>query len=151
MKTFFFTFFLFIICSAKAQTENEEEAVKSAIEKLYDAIRTNDSVMLVGCFSENAILQTIHEDKNGMVKVKTESIAEFGSSIKNAFKGALDERARFDMIKIDGPLASVWAPYQFYYQGKMIHCGANSFQMVKVSGEWKIQYLTDTRRKEPCK
>ena len=136
--------------SAGAQTVNEEAAIKTAINKIYEAMRTNDSAMLVACFSDNAVLQTIQEKKDGKVIVKSESIPEFGSSVQKAFKGALDERAEFDMIKIDGPLASVWAPYKFCYQGKFLHCGVNSFQMVKRDGVWKIQYLTDTRRKEGC-
>ena len=113
-------------------------------------MRSNDSALLVNCFSENAFLQTVHEGRDGKVSVKTESINEFGSSVKNAAKGSLDERVDFELIKIDGPLASVWTPYKFFYQGKFLHCGVNSFQMVKVNNTWKIQYLTDTRRKENC-
>ena len=150
MKTYLFTCFLFIMSSAGAQSVNSESEIKAAINKLFEAMHTNDSAMLVGCFSENAVLQTIQEKKDGKVIVKTESITEFGSSVQKAFKGALDERAEFEMIKIDGPLASVWTPYKFYYQGKFLHCGVNSFQMVKRDGTWKIQYLTDTRRKEGC-
>lgn len=32
--------------------------------------------------------------------------------------------------------------------GKFIHCGANSFQLARLSGEWKIVHLIDTRRKD---
>jgi len=66
-------------------------------------------------------------------------------------KDAADERIVFETIRIDGPLASVWTPYNFYYEGKFSHCGVNSFQLVKINGEWKIQYLIDTRRKQGCK
>lgn len=44
----------------------------------------------------------------------------------------------------------VWAPYQFYYKGKFSHCGADSFQLVRINGKWKIQYLVDTRRSQGC-
>ena len=40
-----------------------------------------------------------------------QGFVDFVSSQK---KGAADERIEFEMIKIDGPLASVWAPYKFY-------------------------------------
>ena len=65
-------------------------------------------------------------------------------------KNSLEERITFSSIHIDGNLASVWTPYQFYFQGKFSHCGVNSFQMVKENGEWKIQYIIDTRRKDNC-
>jgi hypothetical protein len=65
-------------------------------------------------------------------------------------KNILDERIRFDVIRIDGALAIVWALYQFYYKGKFSHCGADSFQLVRINGKWKIQYLVDTRRSRGC-
>jgi hypothetical protein len=38
-------------------------------------------------------------------------------------------------------------PYQFYIGDKFSHCGVNSFQLVKLQGQWKIQYLIDTQEK----
>jgi hypothetical protein len=61
-----------------------------------------------------------------------------------------DERITFETIKIDGPLAVAWTPYKFYYEGKFSHCGVNSFQLVRLNGAWKIQYLIDTRRRTGC-
>ena len=138
------------MCNANAQPGGEEAAVKAAVNVLFEAMRNSDSTLLVSAFSDSAILQTIHQTKDGKVRVKTESIHEFGSSISKAPKSALDERIEFASIHIDGPLASVWTPYKFYYQNKFIHCGANSFQMIHTPAGWKIQYLTDTRRKTGC-
>jgi len=56
-----------------------------------------------------------------------------------------------NLIKIDGPLAFVWAPYNFFYKGKFSHCGVDCFAMVRMNGSWKIQYIIDTRRKNACK
>jgi hypothetical protein len=44
----------------------------------------------------------------------------------------------------------VWTPYRFIFNGKFSHCGVNSFTLVKLNGEWKINYVIDTRRKEKC-
>ena len=41
-------------------------------------------------------------------------------------------------------------PYKFYVGEKFSHCGVNSFQLVKIRGEWKIQYIIDTRRRQNC-
>jgi hypothetical protein len=87
----------------------------------------------------------------GNVSVKDESLQEFSMSVSNQSKGVLDEQIVFDLVKFDGPLAIVWAPYNFFYKGKFLHCGVNSFQLVKINNEWKIQYLIDTRRKTGCK
>ena len=64
---------------------------------------------------------------------------------------AADERIAFDGIKIDGPMATAWTPYNFYFNGKFSHCGVNNFVLVKQDNGWKIQYIIDTRRRQGCK
>ena len=125
----------------------EEDLIKATVNGLFDGMKTSDSSKINNAFSKNAVLQTI--TKNG--EVKNENISDFAVSISKAVKGSLDERITFSNILIDGNLASVWTPYEFYYQGKFSHCGVNSFQLVKSNNEWKIQYIIDTRRKDNCK
>jgi hypothetical protein len=112
-------------------------------------MKNADSALLVSAFADSAILQTV-VDKNGKVEVKTEPVADFASALVKMQKGILDERIEFDVIRIDGALAIVWAPYKFYYKGKFSHCGADSFQLVRINGKWKIQYLIDTRKSQGC-
>jgi hypothetical protein len=59
-------------------------------------------------------------------------------------------RSVFSTVKIDSDLAMVWAPYKFYVGEKFSHCGVDCFQLVKLNGQWKIQYLIDTRRRQGC-
>lgn len=126
---------------------SEEALIKASINGLFDGMKTSDSSKISNAFSKNAILQTI--TKSG--EVKNENIKNFAVSISKAEKGSLEEKVTFSNILIDGNLASVWTPYEFYYQGKFSHCGVNSFQLVKSNNEWKIQYIIDTRRKDNCK
>ena len=113
------------------------------------AMKTSDAVLLKSVFADSAVLQTI-ETRAGNTKVKTDAVAGFIESISKLPAGAADEQITFDVIKIDGALASVWTPYKFYFNGKFSHCGVNSFQLVRFNGEWKIQYLIDTRRRTDC-
>jgi len=126
---------------------SEEDLVKSTVNQLFNGMKTSDSVLIRKSFSKNAVLQTI--TKAG--EVKNENINDFVLSISKAEKQSLDERIIFSNILIDGNLASVWTPYEFYYKGQFSHCGVNSFQLVKSNNEWKIQYIIDTRRKDNCR
>jgi hypothetical protein len=126
------------------QQQNQE--IEKPIRNLFIAMKNADPELLKTTFSDTAILQTITKDG-----VKNEEIKDFIASISKYSKGDLDERIVIEAIHTDGNLASVFTPYSFYFKGKFLHCGANSFQLVKQNGEWKIQYLIDTRRKENCK
>lgn len=126
------------------------DSVKAAVNNLFTAMKGSDSVALIRCFTPGAVLQTVVKDKQGLVNVRTEAISGFASSIGQLPKDAADERITFDVVKVDGDLAIAWTPYKFYYQGNFLHCGVNSFQLVRLGGEWKIQYIIDTRRKAGC-
>ena len=130
-------------------SQSAEDSVKAAVNQLFTAMKTSDSALLISSFTENGLLQTITKGKDGLL-AKNESVSSFAASIRKAPKGSLDERISFDMVKIDGPLASVWTPYSFYYNGVFSHCGVNSFQLLRTGEGWKIQYIIDTRRKTGC-
>ncbi|HEY6975616.1 MAG TPA: nuclear transport factor 2 family protein [Chitinophagaceae bacterium] len=135
-------------CTLNAQSS--EDSVKSVISKMFTAMKDGDSASLMKCFADAAILQTVTE-KDGKVSVVTEQLTEFAGFVSAQKKGDADERITFDLVRTDGSLAIAWTPYQFYYKGQFSHCGADSYQLVRINGNWKIQYLIDTRRKDNCK
>lgn len=135
------TVFLFASSLSFAQ-KNDKDAVKVCVEKLFRGMKDADTTMIKSVFADNAILQTI--TKNSMIK--TEKLHDFLTSFSKLSKDDADEKISFEAIHIDGNLASVFTPYEFYFKGKFSHCGANSFQLVKQNDLWKIQYLIDTRR-----
>jgi hypothetical protein len=133
----------FGLAAPGASAQTAEDSVKAAVNGLFTAMKSSDSAGVQRSFADSAILQTI-----APAGIHTEAVAGFASVIGNKMKpGDADERIRFDLVRIDGPLAIVWAPYEFYYKGKYSHKGVDSFQLVRVNGVWKIQYLIDTRRR----
>jgi hypothetical protein len=141
---------ILISATAHVKAQSAEDSVKAVINQLFTSMRNADSTGVVNCFSERNILQTIVRDKDGNISARSELVSNFGRSIAGLQKNAADERIEFETIKIDGSLASVWTPYKFYFNGNFSHCGVNSFQLLREKNGWKIHYLIDTRRKEPC-
>jgi hypothetical protein len=150
MKRAVIFIFLCILGSYQLQAQTTEDSVKAVVNAMFDAMKTGNEQALKDCFSDSAILQTIANNKNGEKIIRTEQVSQFASSVSKLPKGAADERIVFETVRIDGPLAIVWTPYKFYFNGQFSHCGVNSFHLVKLKGNWKIHFLIDTRRKEPC-
>ena len=144
MKYFFCLLFLVGI---KAQSQPYED-VKLPIKALFNGMRKSDTAMIRSAFAPQAILQTITKNKEGRVGIRNENVTDFITSIGKPRTEDLDERIAFETIKVDADLAIVWTPYKFYLGTTYSHCGVNSFQLVKIDGAWKIQYLIDTRRKQ---
>lgn len=137
-------------CCFAQEKGGEEAAVKAVVNKLFDGMRTSDTAMIRSVFSSASILQTIVRNREGKTVVLTEAVDSFLISISAPHSEVYDERISFETIRIDGDLALVWAPYQFYIGSKFSHCGIDSFQLVRINGEWKVQYLVDTRRRQGC-
>jgi len=150
MKKYILLFAL-VIAGIHSYAQTAEDSIKLAVNKLFDAMRNSDAAMLKSAFGDSAVLQTIARSKDGATLIRTESVSDFAKSIATAPKGSLDERISFETIKVDANLAFVWTPYSFYYNGKLSHCGVNSFQLVRFDVGWKIQYIIDTRRRSGCK
>ncbi len=140
-----------LLCQFSVKAQTAEDSVRQVINGMFTAMKDANAIQLQTFFSDSIILQTIVSDKTGGIKIRTDKASEFIDFISHAKAGDADERITFETIKIDGPLAMAWTPYSFYYKGIFSHCGVNSFQLIRTSGGWKIQYLIDTRRKVGCK
>ena len=136
-------FFLLISSFSFAQNTSEKEIIKP-IENLFNAMKFVDSLGVKNAFSNSAIMQTFGKNQ----EIRTDKVEYFAKQVGASQAGDLDERFTISKILVDGNMASVWVPYQFYYKGNFSHCGVNSFQLAKINNEWKIQYIIDTRRKK---
>ncbi len=117
---------------------------------MFDGMRKADSTQIKSTVLPGATLQTIAKSKEGEVSVRHEDMSKFAASVVKYPAFTLDERLSGMEIKIDAELATAWTPYVFYLKDQKSHCGVNAFTLVKVNGNWKIQNIIDTRRKENC-
>jgi hypothetical protein len=139
-----------LLLGGSALAQNTEDSIKAVINNLFTGMRNADPNLVKSSFGDSSILQTIARTREGKTIIRNEKVADFAAFIGQLKKDSADERINFEAIKIDGPLATVWTPYQFYLNGVFSHCGVNSFQLVRLDGAWKIQYLIDTRRRQGC-
>lgn len=150
LNKFILLFLLATVISSATYAQTAEDSVKAVVNNLFTAMKNGDAILLKTVFADSAILQTIVNTKSGKTIIRNDEVAGFIEFVGKQARGAADEQISFGAIKIDGDLASVWTPYKFYYNGAFSHCGVNSFQLVRLNNQWKIQYLIDTRRKNNC-
>jgi len=149
MRKLIYTFLL-LSTGMSSYAQRTEDSVKAVVNALFEGMKNADAEKIRNCFDDSAILQTIGRAKDGRIVVRNEKVSEFADYVGKQQKGVADERIAFETVKIDGPMAIAWTPYQFYYNGKFSHCGVNMFQLINLNGQWKIHFLIDTRRKEGC-
>jgi len=141
----------FSLTISYAQTEEEKE-IKKTITHFFEGFHKRDSLVMKENIHPAIVMQTIGEDSLGNAVVKEEKFSSFLKAIVGIPKAMkFEERLRSYHIQVDGKMANVWTPYEFWTNDIFSHCGVNSFQLVKADEHWKIIYIIDTRRKEACK
>ena len=134
--------------SAGAQT-SDRDAILATVQKVFDAMRTRDTALLAQAFDTTARLAGV--SNRGTPAVNLISPAQFGAAILRAPAGDVwNERIYEPEVKVDGPVAQVWAYYTFHRNATFSHCGVDAFMLLKVGGAWKITQLADSRRMEGC-
>lgn len=144
MKSYFVLFFL---CLGLTSTAQKQEVQKS-IEMFFEGFHQRDSIKIKSVCSDKMILQSISESSSKGNKLSDETAKEFYKSIASIPSNIkFEEKILSYNIQIDGTMAHVWAPYEFYLNDKLSHTGVNTFTLFKEKNSWKIIYLIDTRRK----
>lgn len=134
--------------TASAQKEEKpEKAIKTVINNFFAGMEKGDTALLKGTCTTDPVFQTYMANQEGKMQVYTEDFDEFVRFVGTPSKDKYKEEIEFEAIHAEKSLASVWTPYKFYLNGKVSHCGTNSFQLVKTADGWKIQYIIDTRRR----
>jgi len=142
---------LFLSIHVKAQQTSVEKEIQQTIVTFFEGLHNGDSTLIKTTMHRDIKLQTTFTNKAGEKVLKTEAKAQLLKAI--ASKKPTDvylEKLGSYTIKVDGNLASVWTPYEFYVNGTFSHCGANSFQLFNNNGNWEIIYLVDMRRRQNC-
>jgi ketosteroid isomerase-like protein len=125
----------------------QEKEVKETVVAFFGAFHARDIAGLHRVCSANMVLHSINESAKGGI-FSQENPEDFYKSI-----AGLPDNLKFEekilsyKIQADGNMAQVWAPYEFYADGKLSHKGVDAFTLFNDNGSWKIIYLVDTRRR----
>jgi hypothetical protein len=75
--------------------------------------------------------------RDGKPDVRSFTNEEYFAQLQ-AGKQQMRERMWNPEVRISGLIASVWAPYDFWIDGKFSHCGIDAFDLIKTEEGWKL-------------
>jgi len=132
------------LAASVAQSADNSEVV-SVAQKLFDAMHAHNGPAAASLFLPGATLASV--DATG--KTSITPFEKFVERISSSNKNWL-ERMWNPKVQQHGVIATVWADYDFYLDGKFSHCGIDAFQMLKTESGWKIASISDSRVTEGC-
>jgi len=152
MKSLPGLFCILFSLTAAGQNSFTEANARQLIDTFFEGFHKGDTLLMKSVMSSDLVMQTAYTDKEGKHKITNGSSDDFVNAIASRPVGQKwDERLLDYKIQIDGNLAHVWTPYEFWFNDSFSHCGANAFTLAKTDDGWKIIHLIDSRRKSTCK
>ena len=74
----------------------------------------------------------------------------FAALMASDTRGTWIERAFDPEVRVRGPLAQVWAAYDFHFGGRFSHCGIDAIQLLCLPEGWRIVSIADTYESAGC-
>jgi hypothetical protein len=118
---------------------------QAIVEQLFAAIAAQKVDVVRSLFTPNAVLLSVKDDGTP-ARMRYEDFADLLASSKNVGL----ERIWNPTVLIHGPIAVVWAEYDFHLNATLSHCGVDSVSLLKTSSGWKISSISDTRETAGC-
>lgn len=127
---------------------DERRAVMAVVDGFTAALRTRDTAGLVRLFSPRAQWVTAgYSDQDVAIRRRP---ATTDVQILNRATEVLDEQLHDVVVRVDGNIALVWAPYRFLIGGRLSHCGYDAFHLVRHQGTWFLEGGVYTTRPNGC-
>lgn len=121
--------------------------VVETVQALFDAMREGDADALERVLAPEVMLAVVNAEGGDSVSLATR--ADLIERFTRA-EATLDERMWRPQVRIDGDLATLWAPYSFRIDGELSHCGHDAVHLVRRDGRWRIVSIAYTRTTEGC-
>ena len=129
---------------ATAQDTSEAD-VLAVVDTFFQGLNNADSRAMKSVVTDIAIAVAIVPGRNDR-EVFAETLEDSIDRLADG-KGRFQEVIRERTAIVEGPIAVVWAPYAFYEDGELSHCGTNVLNLLRIGRKWKVtgvQYSVDT-------
>jgi hypothetical protein len=137
-----------LVFSAPVAAQTDEEQVLAVIERLFEGMRTADTLLVASLFHPEARLVAI-DTRAGRREERVVTLESFVAAVAGSER-QWNERIWDHEFRIDADLAMVWAKYDFHIGDRFSHCGVDAFHLVRTESEWKIISILYTRRSDDC-
>ena len=130
-----------------APADAERAAVVAAVQQFFDGMAANDPKMMGDVLMADGTNASVRTNPDGATKARVGTQKQF---LERTGSDKHLERMWDPVVTRRGPLAVVWAPYEFQLNGKTTHCGIDVFNLVKADGRWEIASISWTVEPDAC-
>ena len=132
---------LSLLPAALAASTPEEQEVLAPVQAMFDGMTKRDAAAIQAPLLPGGMLVLMRKGEPVQI-----TFANFAARVARPGTTHIEERIHDPLVRIDNDLAIVWAPFEFLVDGKVDHCGTDSFTLIRKDGKWLIAGIADTGR-----
>ena len=115
----------------------DETAVLEAMDRYMSAVSANDLETMAAMQMPDGMTYRARATERGDMEIVAHPNSYWVDPARED-KRTYRERYWSPTVLIRGGIALVWAPYEFWIDGKTSHCGVDVFDFVKIDGVWRV-------------
>lgn len=127
---------------------SDEADIVGTLQRLFDALESGDAELLRSV-TDSSVVMHYAEVVDGQTAQGSATVDGLAEGIASA-EEPLVERMWDPVVLMDGPLATIWTPYDFYVGDTFSHCGIDVANLIRTEDGWKIVGLSWTRLQPPA-
>lgn len=125
-----------------------EKEVRAAVQMLIDGWREANASKVEAVLHPQARLVTLRANPEDL---QTDTPERLLTMVRRLSPGNWDDRLQDVEIRVDDTgIATLWARYEFFIDGKRSHCGRVLFHLYRLGGAWKVVNFADTHSPGHC-
>jgi len=132
---------LLSLAPASHAASAEEKAVLASFQAMLDGLGKRDKAAMMAQLLPGGSATLMRKGKP--VQMTFEALTD---RLSQPGPETHEERIHDALVRIDGDVAIIWAPFEFLLDGKIDHCGRDIANLVKVDGRWLIAAIVDNGR-----
>lgn len=125
-----------------------EAEVVATLQALFDALETGDAALLRSV-TDPSVVMHFSETRDGATTFGSATLDGLAERITTS-EVPLIERMWDPVVVVNGPLATIWTPYDFYSGEDFSHCGVDAANLMDGPDGWRIVALSWTRLQPPA-
>lgn len=126
----------------------QEAEVVSTLQELFDALETGDEALLRSVMDPSVVMH-FSETRDGATTFGSSTLDGLAARITSS-EAPLIERMWDPVVVVNGPMATLWTPYDFYAGDTFSHCGVDAANLMDGPDGWRIVALSWTRLQPPA-
>jgi hypothetical protein len=146
-------FFIFSQPTNAIAGSGDREAILALMDKAFAAVRSSiadDWREIQLAEGTTLSFRSGPEERPEELEMRISKNEDFIADLRPDGHEYIERWTNEPTILIRGPIAVIWGEYEFWIDGDFSHCGVDSADLVKISGEWKVANFMWTVEKKDC-